>query len=126
MQAEEAQAELARQHASIASRLDAFSQRIYGTTQLGAVALELRELLVEIGMHFGFEEALMEAGGYAQFEHHRRQHMSLVVELGLLLDRLAVAAHEESVRSADFLAQWYRQHVAHSDALLAQWLATRA
>jgi hemerythrin len=52
--------------------------------------------------------------------------MSIVVELGLLLDRLADAAHDEAVRGADFLAHWYRQHVAHSDALLHDWLAQRA
>lgn len=68
----------------------------------------------------------MEDGGYALFDHHRRQHLGIMTELGLLLDR--IESGEDLVgaaRNADLLARWYREHMALSDRPLLDWLASR-
>ena len=48
----------------------------------------------------------------------------MMTELGLLLDRIenAVKFDNGLMRSTDFLAQLYLQHVAVSDSVLDAWL----
>lgn len=119
--------QLGREHAALVVQLDRFAHLLFDPAGRVQVEDSLRELLIDIGMHFGFEESLMEDGGYADFEHHRRQHLGIMTELGLLLDRVEAAVDAgEVARGADFLAQWYREHVAHSDRALLAWLASRA
>lgn len=122
----EALAHIGGQHAALAANLDSFAAQIFDYGHREAVAEMLRGLLVDVGMHFGYEEALMIEGGYPEFAHHRRQHVALMTELGQLLDRVEEMADPTGVaRSVDFLAHWYRQHLAHSDAALEAWLAER-
>ncbi len=123
MQPRDALVELEHQHADLAGRLEAFSTQLLDPVASLDAGEEAREILVAIGMHFGFEESLMDEGGFAGFDHHRRQHMGIMIELGQLLDRLAEKVETgDLVRSVDFLAQWYRQHVLHSDTALQAWL----
>jgi hemerythrin len=123
MQPRDALVELEHQHADLAGRLEAFSARLLDPAVRSEVHEELREILIAVGMHFGFEESLMEEGKFAGFDHHRRQHMGIMIELGQLLDRLSEKAETgDLVRGADFLAQWYKQHVLHSDTALQAWL----
>lgn len=126
MQPRDALAELEHQHADLAGRLEAFSSRCFDPVARLDASEEVREILIEIGMHFGFEESLMDEGGFAGFDHHRRQHMGIMIELGQLLDRLTEKVESgELVRSVDFLAEWYKQHVLHSDTVLRAWLDSR-
>lgn len=114
------------QHAGLAAGLDAFAVQLLDHAHREAVAESLRELLVEIGMHFGYEESLMVEHDYPDFQHHRRQHIAIMTELGQLLDRVAEMADPKDVaRNVDFLSHWYRQHMDHSDRALETWLASR-
>jgi len=117
--------QLDREHAELVVRLDAFARRLFGAEGRDEAADDLRRLIIDIGMHFGFEESLMEDGGYAGFEHHRRQHLGIMTEFGLLLDRVESGDDPAAVaRGTDWLAHWYREHVAQSDKALLDWLAS--
>jgi hemerythrin-like metal-binding protein len=114
------------EHAALLVQLENFAQQLFDPACVTQVEDSLRELLIGIGMHFGFEESLMVEGHYAEFEHHRRQHIGIMTELGLLLDRVETANDPAgTARSADLLAEWYREHVAHSDRALLDWLVSR-
>jgi hemerythrin len=67
----------------------------------------------------------MEVGDYADFDHHRRQHLAMMTELGLLLDRLEEAQEIgiALLRDVDFLHTLYRRHGESSDSKLEEWLA---
>jgi hemerythrin-like metal-binding protein len=118
-------AQLDMEHADLAARLDGFARRLFEPASREEIAECLRGMIIDIGMHFGFEESLMEEGGCADFEHHRRQHLGIMTELGLLLDRVESDGDAVIVaRSADWLAHWYGEHVAQSDRALLDWLAS--
>ena len=123
----EAQNEINRQHAQLAIQLDELAGMLLDVTHRQGVAERLRDLLVDVGLHFGFEELVMQEHGYAQFEHHRRQHIGIMTELAQLLDKVQdMVDPAKAVRCVDFLAHWYRQHVAHSDQSLLDWLETQS
>jgi hemerythrin-like metal-binding protein len=116
-----------RQHAGVAQRLETFVHHLFDASQRDTVVESLIDLITEMSMHFGFEESLMDDVAYPELDHHRRQHMGIVIELGLLLDR--VVAREdltEVARSADFLTRWYHQHIEHSDGPMMRWCASAA
>lgn len=111
------------QHQEISTQLELFAGQIFDSAHREDAVDSLRSLLLDIGTHFGFEEATMIEKGYPDLDHHRRQHLSLMTELGLLLDRVEDLPDVHALaRGADFLTHWYHQHVAHSDRLLNDWL----
>jgi hemerythrin-like metal-binding protein len=82
------------------------------------------DLLVEVGMHFGFEEEAMVTVHYPAFDHHRRQHLAVMTEMGLLLDRIETMRDARSLlRGVEFLYRWFGQHVAESDVQFETWSA---
>lgn len=119
----DALATILAQHAALTEELERFAGLSFDFAHREAAAASLRQLLMDVGMHFGYEEALMAEGDYPEFAHHRRQHVAIMTEFGQLLDRIEEMADPRGVaRGADFLGQWYHQHVAHSDATLESWL----
>lgn len=115
--------ELARQHETLHAQIDDFTARLLDPARRDSAGDSLRELLMAIGMHFGYEESVMESAGYPHFEHHRRQHMAIMIEIGLLLERIDEAdAASQAARGADFIKLWLNQHADHSDRDLESWL----
>lgn len=118
-----AQTRILQQHHEIATRMNSFSARLLERCSSAELADALLAVISEVSLHFGFEEGVMEEGGYADFEHHRRQHLAIVIELGMLLDRIeANLDPAELVRNVDFVTHWYEQHIVHSDQLFEAWL----
>ena len=122
--AQKPRALLAQQREAIEARLASFTAQAHANTDPLALHDGVLELLMDMSAHFGFEESLMEAGGFASVEHHRLQHLAMMIELGLLLDRLDGAARLDHnlMRAIDFFGAWYRRHVASSDRVLNDWL----
>lgn len=119
--------ELNRQHELLKEGFRRFVDAVRGAARDSAQRDDacgiLRELLVEVGAHFGFEESLMAKSGYPEFDHHLRQHLSMMTELGLLLDRLAEGADPGVLRQIDFVNDWHQRHVDLSDRKFFAWLA---
>lgn len=117
--------DIERQHAGVAKCLEHFSHQLFDAAQRDKAVASLIDLIAVMSMHFGYEESLMDTAAYPDFDHHRRQHMGLVIELGLLLDQVETMADlTEVARSCDFLSRWYRQHVDESDGRMMRWFAS--
>ena len=116
-------AEIDDQHAQLHGKVELLSSLVLSKAT-GAQAIEcLRELLMDFGMHFGFEEALMNERGYPGYEHHRHQHIGIVTEVASLLDSLEDdAAMVNGVRVAAFIAALYGRHCDHGDRAFIAWL----
>ncbi len=114
-----------KQHESIDARLEGFTLKVHSGASLADIVDAMRDLLVDMSMHFGYEESLMEVGRHGEFDHHRSQHLAMMTELGLLLDRLEAADEIGSalLRDIDFLYMLYQRHVEFSDSKLDAWLA---
>ena len=115
-------AELDQQHELLRKSFERFVDMALDAKQRDGAVASLRELLVQVGLHFGFEESLMTKSGYPEFDHHLRQHLSMMTELGLLLDRLEDSTDQGVVRQIDFVVDWYQRHVDFSDRKFAIWL----
>lgn len=115
---------LDRQHGIIEFRLEGFALKVHSGADQAAILDAMRDMLVDMSMHFGYEESLMDVGGYPDIDHHRRQHLAMMTELGLLLDRIENTAKLDNslMRSVDFLAKMYLRHVAVGDQTLYAWL----
>lgn len=115
---------LDREHELIDVRLEGLLLKIHSGAERQALCDAVRDLINDISMHFGYEESLMATSIYPGFDHHRRQHVALMTELGLLLDRFEDATRFDNklLRSADFLTEWYRRHEVASDRPLLAWL----
>lgn len=115
---------MARQHEIIVSDLEEFTAKVYASADKQILIDLMHDLLADISMHFGYEESLMESGAYPGFDHHRRQHLGMITEIGLVLDRLAnlQRADHDLLRRLDFLTEWFRRHTETNDAELIAWL----
>ena len=119
-------AEIDEQHAQLHGKLELLSSLVLSKANRAPAIACLRELIMDFGMHFGFEEALMQESGYPGSEHHLRQHVGIMTEVGLLLDSLEDdAAVSNGVRVADFIASWYGRHFDQSDREFIAWLGQR-
>lgn len=109
-------------------RLDEHHQRLIElTNQLGAAIAAgdterttgavLGELIRYVYYHFGEEERLMEAAGYAALPTHRQHHKIMAEHVRGLEERFD---HDPStVLTADlhsFLADWLMNHIRSEDA----------
>ena len=116
-------AEITLEHAQIAVHLDNLATLLLDKAHHDVVVAEVRALAHEVGVHFGFEESVMQEHDYVHYEQHRRQHIGLMTELAQLLDKtVSVFDLSKTARTIDFITHWYRQHVAHSDRELEVWL----
>ena len=76
--------------------------------------------------HFSSEEKLMESIEYPELEHHRTQHVALMIELDQLCKDLIDPGERKNVaRTLTFLNYWLEYHVDTSDRRLADWHLAR-
>lgn len=119
-------AEIDEQYAHLHGKLELLSSLVLSTTTRAQAIECLRDLVMDFGMHFGFEEALMHDSEYPGYEHHLRQHVGIMTEAGLLLDSLQDdAAATNGLRVAAFIASWYSRHFDQSDRSFIAWLGQR-
>lgn len=117
------QAELDRQHELLGKGFQRFVKLALDPKQRDGAVASLREQIEQVGLHFGFEESMMAKSGYPEFDHHLRQHLSMMTELGLLLDHLKGGVDPGIMRQIDFMIDWYQRHVELSDRKFTIWLA---
>lgn len=82
-------------------------------TTTGAV---LGELIRYVYYHFGEEERLMEAAGYAELDTHRQHHKDMAVHVRDLEERFD--RDPEGVITSDlhaYLADWLMNHIRSED-----------
>ena len=115
--------ELDRQHTQLTEGFRRFAELAHSSQRRAEAADCLRELVTLVGAHFGFEESLMMKSGFPEFDHHLRQHLGMMTELGLLLDKLKEGTDPNIVRQAEFVTDWYQRHVDLSDRKFVSWLA---
>ena len=58
----------------------------------------------------------MAASDFPEFDHHMRQQLGMMTELGMLLDSLENDAKANTLRHVDFLTHWYRRHADFATA----------
>jgi hemerythrin len=82
---------------------------------------QLTEITKYAEFHFVSEENIMIEVGYPDFETHRELHNVLLNELRDMAFRLR-AGRANPRELVDFLYQWFAQHTAHKDKLIAEYV----
>jgi hemerythrin len=93
------------------------AERVTGTV--------LGELIRYVFYHFGEEERLMEAAGYAELPAHRQHHRAMAEHVRALENRFD--SDPDKVMTADlhaYLADWLINHIRSEDLLYKSSLAT--
>jgi hemerythrin len=88
-----------------------------GNDVLGKI---LGELITYTASHFSREEALMRKIGYAHYEEHKAEHAKLVASVLDLQAKFKAGSTTLSISVFNFLSDWLRNHIRHSDAKLGQ------
>lgn len=110
-------AEMDRQHRELLVQVSALLKVLTEPGGHAARLSRLDELLAAAHRHFDWEEALMAAHGYARLDLHHDQHTELLGAIERLRDDLGLRRHAvDRPRVQRFLADWFRVHIAHSDA----------
>lgn len=110
------------EHRDIISTIAKFRDRI----SEGKSWLELYELMETIEkkaqLHFGVEENLMKIHRYPTLEKHMSEHTEYLLLLQEIKARLL--RKTPSTVTADFILNWWYQHIAESDHGYADWFST--
>ena len=76
--------------------------------------------------HFEYEEAVMRETEYPDFAAHRREHIMLLAELKLAIDRepgsVGIKVDSEMVRE---LKAWFMAHIKQSDCRFSAYISSR-
>ena len=113
--------------------LDADHQRLITTMNAvfdallqGKSALTVRMALAELQQyvldHFLREEKWMIESGYPAFEHHKREHNALQMQVVRLLALSEQSDDQLAVEMLFVLRDWLLGHIAHSDKTAANEL----
>ncbi len=86
-------------------------------------------LLGYVVTHFQYEEDLMSATHYPDFENHGEGHRQLTETIGVLYERFTNAHDKDAEKSvaqdvAVFLADWLAHHISETDRKLVHFLNT--
>lgn len=65
--------------------------------------------------HFAYEERLMAAVGYVDFEQHKLEHRKFIVELARILGSIGNFSFKDLLNYASFLRNWLLSHIACED-----------
>lgn len=90
--------------------------------QMRAIDLLFEHLLE----HFGAEEALMQASGYARLDCHKREHDAVLRVVARVRPMVEAGDHDVARRLAAEFPQWFGVHAATMDSMLATWLREAA
>lgn len=106
------------QHRSLVGLLNRLHQdRLAGTGAEG-IGQVLAELSKYVVFHFGQEEALMLATGYARMAAHVEEHRQFAARLEALRDRHRQGAEDVPAETFNWLAGWLLDHIAVQDKAL--------
>ncbi len=75
----------------------------------------LRELISYTDYHFTNEERAFDSYAYPETAAHKRQHVELIKELALQLQRYQRREPSLTVSTLDFLSKWVRNHIMVED-----------
>lgn len=82
----------------------------------------LEELVAYTQDHLKYEEDLMRARGYFDFEAHKGQHDQMIVQVETYVQRYTERGTAVLPEVADYLQRWLLQHIKVTDRKLCDFL----
>lgn len=76
--------------------------------------------------HFITEEAMMKHYGYPEYEAHRAEHLALIKDVKELLEQIEKGKSLLTLKIANFLAEWVKDHILANDLKLGAFLKNKA
>jgi len=86
----------------------------------------LEDLIAYTQGHLKYEEELMRAHGYFDYEAHKGQHDQMVSQVDLYVKRYDEKGSEILPEVADYLQRWLVQHIQGTDRKLCGFLSTKS
>ena len=82
----------------------------------------LAELVDYTKTHFSYEEGLMEANGYPDYEAHKAQHEAMIAEVGVVLAEYEKDHDKAMSHATDYLKGWLIKHINGTDKEYSSFL----
>lgn len=109
--------EMDRTHEEFVARLNALAE-----AEGDAMLAELDAFLRHTEAHFAQEEAWMAASEFPRAGCHRAQHLNVLEVLTEVKRRVTAGDAQHVRRLTEALAEWFADHAASMDAMLAIYL----
>lgn len=114
--------EIDRQHRYLVDSIDEARRTLPEQPSSEQVEQLTRELLAYAIYHFETEEILMQDHGYGDADRHRQQHRDFSARVIALRDELRAGRPVSRAELLDFLGEWLRHHIMHTDRGLGEFL----
>ena len=105
------------------------AKRLHEAMLLGKGKEIIGTILAQMKTHASdyrtYEESLMEAVHYPEFQAHVQQHEELERKTRLLFERFERGETTMTIELALFLSSWIEQHIMTDDRQLAEYLSTK-
>jgi len=105
------------------------AEELHDAVDSGADAATLKagmqSLVTALDEHFTEEERLMRSAGADSYAWHKRQHDTTRKRGKQFLKQLAKGDAEAPAAFLDFLAPWFRDHIAVSDRMMSAQVRNR-
>lgn len=103
------------QHKNLVRMINELDESISSGTDKEAVKQVLDELLDYTAYHFVSEEKLLENHGYLGLRQQKKEHETLTWRVLDLRSRYESGEGVEAKEVLDFLTEWLRSHLLHTD-----------
>jgi hemerythrin len=90
-----------------------------------SVSKIMNRLVLYFGVHFGYEERLLQEAHYPQFEAHKARHDELTRELRQFQEDLQNRKEPLTIDRLQFLKDWLVNHIAAEDQKSAPFVKSR-
>ncbi len=114
--------EIDRQHRYLVESIDEARRTLPEQPSPEQVEQLTRDLLAYAIYHFETEEILMQHHGYGDADRHRQQHRDFSAKVIALRDELRAGRPVSRAQLLDFLGDWLRHHIMHTDRGLGEFL----
>lgn len=118
-------AKVDREHRRLVDLLNRMHRIVRGGGEYEAVCEVLSELSNYAKYHFESEEEEMLREGFPGLEGHRRPHLQLTEEVGLMDERFRNGEYAVAGQLLDFLKDWAVDHILQADASFGEYVAKK-
>jgi hemerythrin len=105
-------------HQHLISRINQIYAALAETADSLSIETMLEELQVDISEHFALEELLMHQAGFGEYEHHKKDHESLLDQINDMIFHFSEDPQAGRELLLSQLSDWFARHFTTFDARL--------
>lgn len=110
------------QHQMLVASLNELFEAMRSREANAVISGILKGLIDYVGVHFSYEESLMQKHNYPGYAQHKKEHEAFVAKVSDFVEKQKAGKLMLSMEVMNFLKQWLKDHIMGSDKKYSPFL----